>query len=365
MFADDTTLYIGSDNIDSLISKFKLCLSPMIEWCKFNKLDINWSKTYFMFITNKRIKNKIPNDIVIDGSTVKVVTSFKLLGVTIDNKLVFDQYSRDIRTLINQKLYSIKRLFYLCTSVKIQFFKTFIMPYFDYCLSLLIYFPKSTIQGLSDCFNFCLFKLFKFKIESESVELINSNDINNFNLKLQKFGLFSFQHRLMNKLLSFLNNIISCDQAPSNLKSQIVQSESTKPNTKSTRRNVYNEAITEKFGQLTFDYFFSKLKSNLHTNDFKNTFSSFKNLIMSNMYTNFPIFINLFARFNVEYRIYSLKAKHLKKKQSINIRIELYINKKNKTIKNNHINPFLILFFFYIYKIKLYLINEFVWHKRS
>ena len=190
------------------------------------------------------------------------------------------------------------------------------MSYFDYCLSLLIYFPKSTIQGLSDCFNFCLFKLFKFKIESESVELINSNDINNFNLKLQKFGLFSFQHRLMNKLLSFLNNIISCDQAPSNLKSQIVQSESTKPNTKSTRRNVYNEAITEKFGQLTFDYFFSKLKSNLHTNDFKNTFSSFKNLIMSNMYTNFPIFINLFARFNVEYRIYSLKAKHFKKNKA-------------------------------------------------
>ena len=99
--------------------------------------------------------------------------------------------------------------------------------------------------------------------------------------------------------------IISCDQAPSNLKSQIVQSQSTKPNTKSTRRNVYNEVITEKFGQLTFDYFFSKLKSNLHTNDFKNTFSSFKNLIMSNMYTNFPIFINLFARFNVEYRIIS------------------------------------------------------------
>ena len=57
-------------------------------------------------------------------------------------------------------------LFFLCTSVKIHFFKTFILPYFDYCLSLIIYFPPSAYQSLNNCFNLCLYKLFKFKPEA-------------------------------------------------------------------------------------------------------------------------------------------------------------------------------------------------------
>ena len=91
-------------------------------------------------------------------------TSFKLLGVTIDNKLNFRLHAANIRLIVNKKMFSIKKLFYLAFSVKLQFFKSFILPYFDYCLSLLIYFPKSTIQKLKNSYDFCLFKLFNFKI---------------------------------------------------------------------------------------------------------------------------------------------------------------------------------------------------------
>ena len=105
-----------------------------------------------MFVTNKRVKKLIPAEILVDGSLIKVVDSFKLLGVTIDHKLNFNKYSRDLRLIVNKKMHSIKRLFYLCTAVKLQFFKSFIMPYFDYCLSLFIYFPKTTIQRINNCF---------------------------------------------------------------------------------------------------------------------------------------------------------------------------------------------------------------------
>ena len=151
MLADDATLYDAHDDINSLISKFKKYLETLIAWCKFNKLDLNWSKTFFMFINNKRVK--LPNEIYIDGFYVKVVDSFKLLGVIIDNKLNFSEQCLNIKKLVNRKLYSIKRLFYLSTTVKIQFFKTFILPYFDYCSSLLIYYPKSSIQSLGRFFN--------------------------------------------------------------------------------------------------------------------------------------------------------------------------------------------------------------------
>ena len=53
MFADDTTLYESGGNLDNLISHFEKGIEPLIEWCELNKLDINWSKTFFMIITNK------------------------------------------------------------------------------------------------------------------------------------------------------------------------------------------------------------------------------------------------------------------------------------------------------------------------
>ena len=93
------------------------------------------------------------------------MTSFKLLGVTLDNKLTFTEHCSNIKKIVNKKLYSIKRLFFLCTSVKIHFFKTFILPYFDYCLSLIIYFPSSSLQSLNICFNLCFYKQFNFKPE--------------------------------------------------------------------------------------------------------------------------------------------------------------------------------------------------------
>ena len=116
MFADDTTLYESNNDLKKLISNFIVNIRPMLDWCKHNKLDINWSKTYFMFITNKRIKTNLPVEIeIIKDTVVKVVDNFKLLGVTIDNKLNFDLHCANTRKIPNRKMFSIK----------IQFFKTF------------------------------------------------------------------------------------------------------------------------------------------------------------------------------------------------------------------------------------------------
>jgi hypothetical protein len=190
---------MSNDKLGKLLVNFNDAKTPLIEWCKFNRLDINWSKTFFMFVTNKRVS--FPNSISLKNLNceVKVVDSFKLLGVEIDNKLSFQQYVANIKLTVMRKMYSIKRLFYLATSVKIQFFKTFILPYFDYCISLFIYFPKAAIQSLCNCFNLCLFKLFNFNNKSDSV-----NFYNNF---LEKYNLFTLQHRIVYRIFCFSFNL--------------------------------------------------------------------------------------------------------------------------------------------------------------
>lgn len=87
LYADDTTLLMQENDLDTLIDQFKKQLKPFTKWCSFNRLDVNWDKTFIMFVTTKRIK--APAAIEIDGKQIQVVDQFKLLGITIDNKLNF------------------------------------------------------------------------------------------------------------------------------------------------------------------------------------------------------------------------------------------------------------------------------------
>ena len=118
----------------------------------------------------------------------KLSAPFNFYVSLLINKLSFATHCSNLKKIISRKICIIKRLFYLATAVKIQFFKTFILPYFDYCLSLIIYFPKSTFQSLDNFFNCCLYRLFKFRPEIPSNEYDNENKLmNDFINKLENY----------------------------------------------------------------------------------------------------------------------------------------------------------------------------------
>ena len=120
--------------------------------------------------------------------------------MSLDSRLNFIYHASKVCSTINRKLFSIKRLFYLSTSVKIQFFKSFILPYFDHCLSIFVYFSKTAISKIYKCYLFCLFKLFNFSIA-------NFNTIYEFNTYLNDYNLNTFQYRLIKKLCNFVRNV--------------------------------------------------------------------------------------------------------------------------------------------------------------
>ena len=261
LFADDTTIYSSGPILSDVIGDFQKRIKPLGSWCALNRLDINWSKTYVMFITNSRIT--LPTSVALNDVTVSVVTEFKLLGVTLDNKLNFNKHIAIMCRQINSKLFSIKRLFVLSTSVKMQFFKTFVLPYFDYCISLLVYFPKLMLQKLSKCFYLCLYKLFNYKFYD-----CQPNDINTF---LTDYGLFAFEHRVLFRLLTFTNKLVfkldNGDTAPTILKSYLHQNkdrQSLAVSDNLTDHNLRNQSELDaavsrtKFGDMTFCHIFPK-----------------------------------------------------------------------------------------------------------
>jgi hypothetical protein len=196
-------------------------------------------------------------------------------------------------------------LFYYA-AVKIQFFKTFVLPYFDYCLSLLIYFPKTTIQRINNCFNLCLYKLFNFKME-------NSSNIEKFNDSLTNYGLFSFQHRIMNKLFNFTHSIVNNSNAPSHLHQVFKQEQFT--NSRARNPSLILPVIRTHFGEKSFSFFFINFFNNFGKKSFFNSYATFVNDLNRYSKIYFQKFIHIFPIFDLFYK--NLDYLSNKKKQQL------------------------------------------------
>jgi hypothetical protein len=244
-----------------------------------------------MFIHSKR-KIDIPDKIPLCNNNISVVSSFKLLGVTIDNKLTLSNYVTETKKKVLVRLHSIKKL--LSFNVKLHFFKTFILPYFDYCLSLTIYMNKQQVTRLGRLYYRCLSKLLNIDATSISPIVLNSS--------LDKFKLFSFQHRILYRLMLFIHKIQNDPNSPSltdYLKSYI---SSTHEYYMRPRYGRNLEPIKKKHGEKTFNILFKKIINQLDLDGILSLpFLMFKSIILNDFSHNndfFNLFMNNFSSFN-------------------------------------------------------------------
>ena len=210
LFADDTTVYESHEDFNCLVNNFKIKIVNLLDWIKFNQMTINWKKSKIMFITNQKIL--IPINFQLDGNLVDVVNDFRLLGVNINNKFKFDNHVEILKSTINKKIFSLKKLFFLSRSTKIQFFKTFILPHFDYCNTLIIYFTKTLVDKLDKFFKICIFRLFNISLIDLSIsdQISSLKSLNLFPLKLRYFfrlSLFSYRIVKNKHLKQFSDNL--------------------------------------------------------------------------------------------------------------------------------------------------------------
>lgn len=61
-------------------------MESFVDWCKQNNLQLNTNKTKGMVIDFRRSKHAV-SPIRINGKEIQTVTSYKYLGVHLDNKL--------------------------------------------------------------------------------------------------------------------------------------------------------------------------------------------------------------------------------------------------------------------------------------
>ena len=100
----------------------------LLEWFKCNEMKSNTDKCHLIIVNHQDNNIKIGNDIIISK------TSVKLLGVTIDNKLNFNEHVDNICKKANNKLHALARIAKYLSPDKLRILmKAFIESQFIYC----------------------------------------------------------------------------------------------------------------------------------------------------------------------------------------------------------------------------------------
>ena len=108
-YADDTTPYTVSNNIDDLISSLERSSKDLLKWFDDNLMKSNPDKCHLLVISCEKIKIEI-GDFEIENSKCE-----KLLGVHFDNRLTFDYHisglykkaSKQINALKSQSIHEL------------------------------------------------------------------------------------------------------------------------------------------------------------------------------------------------------------------------------------------------------------------
>ena len=126
-YADDTTPYATDKSVNSLLKKLEENTFEIIKWFRNNYMKCNPEKNQLIVTNCEKASLTIDNNVIESSSTVK------LLGVTIDNKLNFDDHVSKICKKASTKLHALARVAKYMSSDKLRvIMKAFIESQFVY-----------------------------------------------------------------------------------------------------------------------------------------------------------------------------------------------------------------------------------------
>ena len=134
-FADDNTISATADNIDHRMLTLKHESELAIKWFTENRMILNPDKSQAMILQNYRnSKNYEPVKLEIESAKIETKNSVKLLGITIDNKLNFEEHTSELCKKASMQLNAISHLQrFMCKEQKEALINSFIFSNFNYC----------------------------------------------------------------------------------------------------------------------------------------------------------------------------------------------------------------------------------------
>ena len=134
LYADDTVLYTANRDFGESVRKMQADLDILSDWCQLNGIFVNVEKTKLMtFGSPKMIKNLQPYEIVFQETPIQPVTSYKYLGMTLDNQLNYKLHVKKIISNVSSKLKQFRRMrSFLDTRAAVLVYKSMLLPLLEY-----------------------------------------------------------------------------------------------------------------------------------------------------------------------------------------------------------------------------------------
>ena len=151
-FADDSQIYSSyhPSKVSELKAQLLPCISEITDWTKSNRLQINPSKTEFIWCTTaRRGKTFNREPFRLGDVTVEASTSVRYLGAYIDSDMSMTIH---INHLVRTCFYNLRRIKhirrFITTKTAILLVNSFVISRIDYCNSLLAGLPNCHLHRI-------------------------------------------------------------------------------------------------------------------------------------------------------------------------------------------------------------------------
>ena len=217
LFADDTTLHNSDSNINNLFQRMNNNLKQLEEWCTFNQIDVNRVKTKYMLFSRKTIPVNNEFSLLYSNNPIERVTTFKFLGIVLDESLNWHHHTNQVKLKISQGLYILNSLKNITTSeVRKSIYYSLIHSHLTYGCILWGNEQKKSIKPLQMSQKKAVRKIDNAAYNAHADPLFAKFNI----LKIEKLHMLQslqFMHKLHLSILpQALTNLLSRFEAPHN-----------------------------------------------------------------------------------------------------------------------------------------------------
>jgi len=137
LFADDTTLYVSSNNIKTLYHSVNSELESLNDWFRSNKLSLNIGKTHYVLFKHNQMPIPENMKIKIGDGYIKQNDFAKFLGLYIDSKLNWHEHLSHLKNKLNSSIYAMNKVKHQLNSNHLTtLYYTLIHPYISYGITL-------------------------------------------------------------------------------------------------------------------------------------------------------------------------------------------------------------------------------------
>ena len=113
LFADNTCLNINAINPFILSEKTNVELTTVHKWTTAKKITVHLSKSYCLIIPPKKTLSISNISIYFNNSAIEIDDTAKYLGITIDDKLNFEEHITTLATKISRSQGILRKLLHI------------------------------------------------------------------------------------------------------------------------------------------------------------------------------------------------------------------------------------------------------------